>query len=133
MGRRRRKAHRLHETRRSFQWPLHRWRRSPHRLRRREERTLVHRPRHQNPHGPGQRLNGKLLNGPNDVWLRPDGGLYFTDPFYKREYWKRGAKEQDGEHVYYLSPDRKTFTRVTTDLKQPNGIIGTPDGKMLYV
>jgi gluconolactonase len=78
-------------------------------------------------------FNGKLLNGPNDVWLRPDGGLYFTDPFYKREYWKRGPKEQDGEHVYYLSPDRKTFIRVTTDLKQPNGIIGAPDGKTLYV
>jgi gluconolactonase len=78
-------------------------------------------------------FNGKLLNGPNDVWLRPDGGLYFTDPFYKREYWNRGPKEQDGEHVYYLAPDRKTLTRVTTDLKQPNGIIGTPHGKTLYV
>ena len=33
---------------------------------------------------------GKLLNGPNDVWVRPDGGVYFTDPFYKRDYWKRG-------------------------------------------
>ena len=38
---------------------------------------------------------GKLLNGPNDVWVRPDGGAYFTDPFYKRAYWKRGPKEQD--------------------------------------
>lgn len=76
---------------------------------------------------------GKLLNGPNDVWARPDGGLYFTDPFYKRDYWNRGPKEQDGEHVYYLSPDRKTLTRVTTDLTQPNGVIGTPDGKTLYV
>jgi len=78
-------------------------------------------------------FKGKLLNGPNDVWLRPDGGIYFTDPFYKREYWNRGPKEQDGEHVYYLSPDHKTLTRVVTDLKQPNGIIGTPDGKTLYV
>jgi gluconolactonase len=76
---------------------------------------------------------GKLLNGPNDVWIRPDGGMYFTDPFYKRDYWKRGPKEQDGEHVYYLSADYKTLTRVTTDLRQPNGIIGTPDGKILYV
>ena len=76
---------------------------------------------------------GKLLNGPNDVWVRPDGGLYFTDPFYKRPYWKRGPKEQDGERVYYLAPDHKTLTRVIDDLKQPNGIIGTPDGKTLYV
>ena len=41
--------------------------------------------------------------------------------------------QQDGQHVYYLSPDHKTLTRVATDLTQPNGIIGTPDGKLLYV
>lgn len=76
---------------------------------------------------------GKLLNGPNDVWLRPDGGIYFTDPYYKRTYWKRGPKEQDVEGVYYLTPDRKHLTRVIADMKQPNGIIGTPDGKTLYV
>lgn len=76
---------------------------------------------------------GKLLNGPNDLWVRPDGGIYFTDPFYKRPYWKRGPKVQDGQCVYFLSPDRKTLTRVADGLKQPNGIIGTPDGKTLYV
>jgi gluconolactonase len=76
---------------------------------------------------------GKLLNAPNDLWLRPDGGLYFTDPFYRRDYWKRGPKEQDIEAVYYLAPDRKRLVRVADDLKQPNGIIGTPDGKTLYV
>jgi putative heme-binding domain-containing protein len=76
---------------------------------------------------------GKLLNGPNDVWVRPDGGLYFTDPYYKRDYWNRGPKQQDREAVYYLAPDHKTLTRVVDDLKQPNGIIGTPDGKTLYV
>ncbi len=76
---------------------------------------------------------GKLLNGPNDVWVRPDGGLYFTDPFYKRPYWKRGPIEQDREAVYYLSPDRRRLDRVIDDHKQPNGIIGTPDGKKLYV
>jgi gluconolactonase len=76
---------------------------------------------------------GKLLNGPNDVWLRPDGGLYFTDPYYKRDYWKRGPKEQDVEGVYYLAPDHVTLTLVAKDLQQPNGIIGTPDGKTLYV
>ncbi len=76
---------------------------------------------------------GKLLNGPNDVWIRPDQGIYFTDPYYKRPYWKRGAKEQDVEGVYYLSPDRQQLVRVIDDLKQPNGIIGTPDGKILYV
>jgi gluconolactonase len=75
---------------------------------------------------------GKLLNGPNDVWVRPDGGAYFTDPFYKRPYWKRGPKEQDAEAVYYLSPEGK-LTRADGDFRQPNGIIGTPDGKTLYV
>jgi gluconolactonase len=53
---------------------------------------------------------GKLLNGPNDVWIRPGGGLYFTDPYYKRSYWKRGPKEM-GECVYFLAPDYKTLTR----------------------
>src|SRR3712207_2622609 len=76
---------------------------------------------------------GKLLNGPNDVWVRPDGGVYFTDPFYKRDYWKRGPKEIDVQGVYFISPDGKGITRVADDLKQPNGVIGTPDGKTLYV
>jgi len=76
---------------------------------------------------------GKLLNGPNDVWVRPDGGLYFSDPFYKRNYWKRGPMEQDKQCVYYLTPDRQKLTRVADDLQQPNGVIGTPDGKTLYV
>jgi gluconolactonase len=75
---------------------------------------------------------GKLLNGPNDVWVRPQGGVYFTDPYYKRSYWKRGPKEM-GEHVYFLAADNHTLTRVADDLRQPNGIIGTPDGKLLYV
>jgi gluconolactonase len=76
---------------------------------------------------------GKLFNGPNDAWVRPDDGIYITDPLYKRPYWKRGPTEQSGEHVYFLSSDRKTCHRVADDLKQPNGIIGTPDGKVLYV
>jgi gluconolactonase len=76
---------------------------------------------------------GKLLNGPNDVWIRPDGGVYFTDPYYKRSYWKRGPKEISVEGVYFLAPDHQKLVRVIEDLKQPNGIIGTPDGKVLYV
>ena len=77
--------------------------------------------------------HGKLLNGPNDVWVRPDGGLYLTDPYYPRPYWKRGPKQQEVEAVFYLAPDRKQLVRVAADLMQPNGIIGTPDGKILYV
>ena len=80
---------------------------------------------------------GKLLNGPNDVWLRPKsagGGLFLTDPYYKRDYWKRDPAIQQASHaVYYLAPGGKTLTPVVTNMKQPNGIIGTPDGKTLYV
>jgi gluconolactonase len=76
---------------------------------------------------------GKKLNGPNDLWQDPKGGIYFTDPFYRRPYWDRGPMEQDGQHVYYLTPDREKLIRVTDDLVTPNGIIGTPDGKRLYI
>jgi gluconolactonase len=77
---------------------------------------------------------GKKLNGPNDLWIDPKGGIYFTDPLYKRPYWERSPEmQQDGEHVYYLSPDKTKLFRVATDLVKPNGIIGTPDGKKLYV
>ena len=65
--------------------------------------------------------------------MRPDGALYFTDPFYKRAWWTYDAMPQDGQHVYFLSADRRTLVRVTHDLEKPNGIIGTPDGKTLYV
>lgn len=78
--------------------------------------------------------DGKLLNGPNDLWIDPKGGMYLTDPLYPRDYWKRDPKmQQDGEHVYYLSPDGKKLVRVDDRLKKPNGIIGTADGKKLYV
>ena len=78
--------------------------------------------------------DGKLLNGPNDLWIRPDGGIYFTDPLYKRNYWERDPEmQQDGEHVYFLGADRERYFRVDEDLIKPNGIIGTPDGNKLYV
>ncbi|HMP81116.1 MAG TPA: SMP-30/gluconolactonase/LRE family protein [Verrucomicrobiota bacterium] len=76
---------------------------------------------------------GKALNGPNDVWVRADGSLFFTDPFYKRPWWDYNDPPQGTQQVYFLSADRKTLKRVTTDLEQPNGIIGTPDGKTLFV
>ncbi|WP_207432849.1 SMP-30/gluconolactonase/LRE family protein [Sabulibacter ruber] len=77
---------------------------------------------------------GKLLNGPNDLWIAPSGAMYLTDPLYKRDYWTRNPeRQQNGEYVYYLSPDRKKFYPVDEALVKPNGIIGTPDGKKLYV
>jgi gluconolactonase len=75
----------------------------------------------------------KPLNGPNDLWITPDGGIYFTDPFYKRTWWDHESMPQSLQAVYYLSPDHKTITRVVDDLKQPNGIVGTHNGKTLFV
>jgi len=77
--------------------------------------------------------NGERLNGPNDLWMRPDGGIYFTDPFYERSWWTHDTMAQDGQHVYFLSADRRQLRRVIDDLAKPNGIIGTPDGRLLYV
>lgn len=71
---------------------------------------------------------GKKFNSPNDLWIDPEGGIYFTDP----RYGNRNNMEM-GEHVYYLSPDRQTLTRVIDDMERPNGVIGTPDGQTLYV
>jgi len=78
-------------------------------------------------------FEGKKLNGPNDLWIAPNGGIYLTDPFYKRPWWDHETSEQDGEHVYYLAPGTSKLIRVVTDLEKPNGIIGTPDGKYLYI
>ena len=78
-------------------------------------------------------FEGKKLNGPNDVWVHPNGGIYFTDPFYRRNYWDRTEKEIENEDVYYLAPDRKTLKVAATGIVKPNGLIGSPDGKTLYV
>ncbi len=80
-----------------------------------------------------ENFNQLHLNGPNDLWIAPNGGLYFSDPYYQREYWEpRHVELQDKRAVYYLNPEGKV-TRVIDDYKQPNGLIGTPDGKILYV
>ncbi len=78
-------------------------------------------------------FEGKLLNGPNDLWIDPDGGIYFTDPFYKRPYWDHEEPEIKEQRVYHLSSDLGEIRIVADALVQPNGIIGTPDGKTLYV
>jgi gluconolactonase len=78
-------------------------------------------------------FEGKYLNGPNDVWIAPNGAMYLSDPFYKRKWWDHDTMALPSEEVFYLSPDRKTLMRVTEDLKKPNGITGTSDGKNLFV
>jgi gluconolactonase len=76
---------------------------------------------------------GKYLNGPNDVWVTPGGAMFITDPFYKRDWWDHDKMALVSQEVFYLSPDRKNLVQVTDDLKKPNGITGTPDGKTLFV
>lgn len=78
-------------------------------------------------------FQGKYLNGPNDAWVAPGGAIYFTDPFYRRKWWDHTTMALTNQEVYRLSPDRKHLICVTDDLKKPNGIIGTPDGKTLFV
>lgn len=78
-------------------------------------------------------FEGKKLNGPNDLWIDPQGGIYFTDPFYKRPYWSRTEKEIESENVYYLSPDKKNLQIVAQGFVRPNGIVGSKNGRKLFV
>jgi gluconolactonase len=75
----------------------------------------------------------KRLNGPNDLWIDKKGGIYVTDPYYQRPWWTHKTMPQNGQCVYYLNADRNRFIRVVDDFKAPNGIIGTPNGKRLYI
>lgn len=79
-------------------------------------------------------FDGKALNGPNDLWVDTKGGIYFTDPLYKRKYWTRDPEmQQEGQYVYYFNPNEKRLHIVDSLLIRPNGIVGSPDGKKLYV
>ena len=72
---------------------------------------------------------GKPFNSPNDLWIDPAGGVWFTDP----RYGNQDDLQQGGFHVYYLEKSGAAVVRVLDDLAKPNGIIGTRDGKTLYV
>jgi gluconolactonase len=76
---------------------------------------------------------GHLMNGPNDIWIDDKGGIYMTDPYYQRPWWTRTKSDLDGQKVYYLPKGKTQPFIVDANLKQPNGIVGTPDGKYLYV
>jgi len=71
---------------------------------------------------------GEKLNMPNDLWIDSKGGIYFSDFLLGP-----GASGAEGLQIYYIPPDGKPLMRVTDDLGAPNGLIGTPDGKTLYV
>jgi gluconolactonase len=79
-------------------------------------------------------VDGKKLNGPNDLWVDAKGGIYFTDPYYQRDYWTRKKPEIEGQKVYYLPPGKHASVRVVAeDVTKPNGIVGSADGRYLYV
>ncbi len=74
--------------------------------------------------------NGKEFNRTNDLWVNPKGGVYFTDPKYGRD---QDQLPQGSMQVYYFDTNDNSVIRVTDDLIKPNGLIGTPDGKTLYI
>lgn len=74
----------------------------------------------------------RKLNGPNDVWVNQKGVMYFTDPYYQRSYWTRKSPELAHQGVYILRKGELPQS-IDDSLKRPNGIVGTPDGKYLYV
>lgn len=76
------------------------------------------------------------LNGPNDLWINRKGEIYFTDPYYQRDYWVRKEAEIVGEKVYLIKATKSETGKIKVvedSLIRPNGIVGTPDGKKLYV
>jgi gluconolactonase len=81
------------------------------------------------------RFEGKRFNSPNDVVVKSDGSIWFTDPDYgiMTDYEGDHAESEIGAcHVYRLGPDGR-ITQVTTDFDKPNGLAFSPDEKHLYV
>ena len=79
--------------------------------------------------------NGKRLNSPNDVVVRADGTIWFTDPSYgiADDYEGHRAESEIGTcHVYRLDRDG-TVTAVATDFCRPNGLAFSPDERKLYI
>lgn len=73
--------------------------------------------------------DGKKLNSPNDIVVRSDGTIYFTDPPYGI---REEQKELPFQGVYKISPEGK-LTLLAQDFDRPNGIALSPDEKTLYV
>ncbi len=73
---------------------------------------------------------GKRLNSPNDLAVKGDGTVWFTDP----PYGLKGTEpEQDANYVFRLDPGAKEPVAVASDFTRPNGICFSPDEKVLYV
>lgn len=81
------------------------------------------------------KYNGKKLNSPNDVVVKSDGSIYFTDPPYglTAEFGNLGEQELPFQGVYRLSTDGKTLTLLIDDFDKPNGLAFSPDESLLYI
>lgn len=78
-------------------------------------------------------FEGKLLNSPNDVVVKSDGSVWFTDPDYGiRLNIPDGAKQQPGDFVFRIDPDG-TLSAVVRDFDKPNGLAFSPDERVLYI
>lgn len=82
------------------------------------------------------RFGGRRLNSPNDVIVKRDGTIWFSDPTYGIDgdyFGNRGEREQDGSHLYRLDPASGDLNPIVTDMVQPNGLAFSPDESLLYV
>ncbi len=77
---------------------------------------------------------GKRFNGPNDLWVDTQGGIYFTDPFYERDYWENHPGNlKDTQAVYYLPSGADEAIRIANDYQKPNGIVASEKEGILYI
>jgi gluconolactonase len=82
------------------------------------------------------RYQSKRLNSPNDVVVKSDGTIWFTDPSYgigSNYEGHRAESEIGGCYVYRLDPRDGSLTAVVTDFSRPNGLAFSPDESILYV
>lgn len=77
-----------------------------------------------------ERYRGKKLNSPNDVVVKSDGTVWFTDPPYGI---KPGEKEQPANYVFCYDPGSDSLRAVADDFDRPNGLCFSPDEKWLYI
>ncbi|MGE3797900.1 MAG: SMP-30/gluconolactonase/LRE family protein [Thermomicrobiales bacterium] len=78
----------------------------------------------------------KRLNSPNDVVVKSDGSIWFTDPAYgiDSDYeGHKGESEIGGCYVFRVDPESHECEAVVTDLNRPNGLAFSPDESLLYV
>ncbi len=82
------------------------------------------------------RFGGKRLNSPNDVVVKSDGSIWFTDPTYGIDSDYEGdvaPSEIGGSFVYRIDPDDGGVTTVVKTMAKPNGLAFAPDERSLYV